>query len=201
MLDRAAEYLNKLVLQILQFIGIVRPKKYRPPIIKSEYRSTFCRLLSLESNTATNVAIWRAILQYTPYDLLFTCDRLQRSPTRVKQLPAVSTGLTRQQLLPIGGFLFAEHPFATHQIAISRISRYPVNNQIKVECLGLWHLDLVGVTGIAWSAGDRFAVAVAKSLAFDLLENHVDDLDWTKRIDTHARKCIGDNHNAIGKLI
>ncbi|MFN6474022.1 MAG: hypothetical protein RMY36_030705 [Nostoc sp. SerVER01] len=201
MLDRAAEYLNKLVVQLLEFLGIARRKKYRPPIIKSEYRSTFCRLLSLESNTATNVAVWRAILQYAPHDLLFTCDRLQRSPTTIRRLPRVPAKPARRQLLPLGDFLFAEHPFATHQIAISRISRYPVNNQIKVECLGLWHLDLVGVTGIAWSAGDRFAVAVIKSLAFDLLNNHVEDLDWTKRIDTHARKCIGDNHNAIGKLL
>ncbi|MFN6475363.1 hypothetical protein [Nostoc sp. DedQUE07] len=202
MLDRAGEYFNKLLLQLLRLFGISRRQKYQPPVIKSEYTSTFCRLLLLGNNTATSVAVWRAVLQYAPYDLLLTCDRLQRSPTTIRQQSKVPAGIARQQLLPsTRDYVFTEHPFATHQIAISRISRYPINNQIKIECLGLWHLDLVGVSGLAWSAGDRFALAVVKSLAFDLLKNHADDLNWTKRIDFHARKFIAPNHNAIGGLI
>jgi hypothetical protein len=177
----------------------MRRRKYQPPVIKSEYTSTFCRLLLLENTTASSVAIWRGVLQYAPFDFLLTCDRLDRSLTTARRSSTVSTGTTRKQLLPPRDFAFTEHPFATHQIAISRISRYPVNNQIKVECLGMWHLDLVGITGIAWSAGDRFALAVIRSCAFDLLKNHVDDLEWTTRIDLHARKVIDQNHNAIGK--
>jgi hypothetical protein len=200
-LERASEYLNRLLLRLLRILGISRRKKYQPPVIKSEYTSAFCRLLLLENNTASSVAIWRGVLQYAPNDLLLTCDRLQRSPTTVKRQSRVPAGLTRKQLLPPREFLFTEHPFATHQIAISRISRYPINNQIKIECLGLWHLDLVGVSGIAWSAGDRFALVVIKSLAFELLENHVEDLNWTERIDFYARKHIGASHNAIGGLI
>lgn len=200
MLDRAGEYLNRFILQLLRLLGISRRKKYQPPVIKSEYTSTFCRLLLLENNTASSVAVWRAVLQYAPYDLLLTCNRIQRST--IRQQSKVPPGIARKQLLPpTGDYIFTEHPFATHQIAISRISRYPVNNQIKIECLGLWHLDLVGVSGIAWSAGDRFALAIIKSLAFDLLKSHADDLNWTQRIDFHARKHIGASHNAIGRLI
>ncbi|MHC5756035.1 MAG: hypothetical protein ACYTXF_36510 [Nostoc sp.] len=202
MLDRASEYFNRLVLQLLRLLGISQRKKYQPPVIKSEYTSTFCRLLLLGNSKASSVAVWRAVLQYAPYDLLLTCDRLQRSPTTIRQQSRVPPGIARKQLLPATrDYVFTEHPFATHQIAISRISRYPINNQIKIECLGLWHLDLVGVSGLAWSAGDRFALAVIKSLAFDLLKNHADDLNWTKRIDFHARKLIAPNHNAIGGLI
>ncbi|WP_157816499.1 hypothetical protein [Nostoc flagelliforme] len=155
----------------------------------------------MENNTASSVAIWRGVLQYAPFDFLLTCDRLQRSPTTIRRPSTVPAGIARKQLLPSPprDFILTEHPFATHQIAISRISRYPVNNQIKVECLGMWHLDLVGVTGLAWSAGDRFALAVIRSCAFDLLKNHVDDVDWTERIDSHARKIIDRNHNAMGK--
>ncbi|MEH1780883.1 MAG: hypothetical protein V7L26_17570 [Nostoc sp.] len=201
MQELASEYLNRLVLRLLRILGISRRKKYQPPVIKSEYTSSFCRLLLLENNTASSVAMWRAVLQYAPNDFLLTCDRLQRSPTTTRRQPRIPPGLARKQLLPPRDFLFTEHPFATHQIAISRISRYPINNQIKIECLGLWHLDLVGISGIAWSAGDRFALVVIKSLAFELLQTHVDDLNWTERIDFHARKHIGATHNAIGGLI
>ncbi|MHC5897346.1 hypothetical protein [Nostoc sp.] len=197
MLDQAGEYLNRLIVRLLRFLGVSSRKKYQLPSIKSEYTSAFCRLISLENNTVNSVAVWRAILRYTSDDLLLTCDRLQRSPTTIRQ----TAGGVQKQMLPPRNFIFTEHPFATHQIAISRISRYYINNKIKIECLGMWHLDLVGVSGIAWSAGDRFAMAVTKLCALDLLENHVDDLNWTERIDFHAREIIGSNHNAIGKLI
>jgi hypothetical protein len=191
---------RRFITKVIKSLFPNKNSDYNKPIITKEYNSPFCRLLLIKNETEQSVATWRAILKYAPYDLLLTCQSLEevRANGNRDQISFDKALGKNPGQLPLP-FEQTRHPTPTHQIVLSRISRYPVKDQIRVQILKIWQVDFVGMAGLAWGAGNRYAEIIIERVVKELLNERYDAIDWSKQINSHARTCIGSRHNATGR--
>ena len=88
---------------------------------------------------------------------------------------------------------------ASHRVAVLEISS--LGGRRRATCLFLGDFDFVGIVGLAWAAGDRYAAACVRALAFQLVKEPWDNLDvpWAEQLEFNAKHYLGQDHWVQGR--
>ncbi|MEP0799066.1 hypothetical protein [Funiculus sociatus] len=91
---------------------------------------------------------------------------------------------------------------ATHLFWVEKVSRIPVNGRIKMQCVGIWALDLEGFSP-AWAGHDRYpqaifrravkAIAILPEPEFSINVANADC--WLQAISEAAKAFLGQLHH------
>ena len=173
-------------------------------------RSIFpaCILLRLEPRSAGGSDVWKIIPKAGFYDFLVEIDsfralKLQINKEAKLRVRRGNVQAWKHPLLPESRELLKWQPDQndTHLFWILKISRVPLNGQIRKQCVGVWPLDLEGFTP-AWAGYERSAqvimrCAVCKICALPQTQFEtavVNEEHWISQIGRCAKAFIGPRH-------
>lgn len=178
-----------------------------PTIIEQRSFPT-CTLLRLERNTAGSIDTWRIIPRSGAYDLLIALDSFRALRSQINQEAKLrgkkSIASSRRHTLTAEARKLLEwqpNRDRTHLFWVEKVSRVPVNGQIRMKCIGIWAVDLEGI--LSGSAGyDRFAHTIARCAVVKTCELPEDRFNlfasdsehWINQLSRCAKAFLGDRH-------
>ncbi|OLP17745.1 hypothetical protein BST81_15620 [Leptolyngbya sp. 'hensonii'] len=163
---------NSIFKQIIQWLQqLLSPKKskYQPQKILLEQSSSLTRLLLVERDTSRAVRTWRSIPKNGSYDILITCDHLQKVPGEKTIEKA--------------------NPMATHRFSVVKISRIPGSNGTR-KITPLWSADFIWV-GSGTADANRYAVVITDAIAKQMLGVPDSEIDWAWEAKSYTKQYVG----------
>ncbi|MBD1836137.1 hypothetical protein H6F61_26495 [Cyanobacteria bacterium FACHB-472] len=187
---------------------IRREHRHPSPVILERFSFPACGVLRLERDTTGSVDTWRVIPRQGENDFLVAIDSFRR----VKHQIDNEEKLRGKKLGPSPGrhtltdeakrlLLWQPNKVVTHLFWVQKISRFPINGRIKLECIGIWAFDLEGILS-GWTGHDRYPQAICrravKSIASlpdpDFSINVIDPDAWLSAMTKAAKAFLGQLH-------